>query len=286
MTSGWVPNNSIHDIDGKIGPPPVDPMAVVAWYPTRYDARALFGKRHAGVTKNLDGSNKEFAVMAVFGGDDELPGATKDDADELKKRLQQDSRVRDLMVKIFPKQGHGFAHNHLGKDPAEEDDKSELELTIDQEFGGSGRVSFGTGDADIAFLLSTAWMETYSRVFLPTIGKKVRGDKQETTTGKSRSGGGASSAYTEKWSELMMPDLTETHTRDIREEIDDALNSYSPPKNTFDDLTEEEEEERTKRILMSYQDGKDAGIYTINKDDSIEDMVEKLKAWDKNLELF
>lgn len=84
----------------------------------------------------------------------------------------------------------------------------------------------------------------------------------------------------------MMPDLTETHTRDIREEIDDALNSYSPPKNTFDDLTEEEEEERTKRILMSYQDGKDAGIYAINKDDSIEDMVEKLKAWDKNLELF
>jgi hypothetical protein len=62
------------------------------------------------------------------------------------------------------------------------------------------------GDAEVACLLSTAWMETYSRVFLPTTGEAV---KEDAT-----------------WSGIEMPDLSESRTRQVRDEIDEALEKH------------------------------------------------------------
>ncbi len=64
-----------------------------------------------------------------------------------------------------------------------------------------------SGDAEVACLLSTAWMETYSRVFLPTVGEAVKED--------------------DSWSALHL-DLSSSRNRnrDIRGEIEDALENH------------------------------------------------------------
>ena len=64
------------------------------WYPTRYNAKALFGGETASSRRF------ETAIMAVFAGDDELPGATSSDAALLKSCLEADERVKDFMVKV------------------------------------------------------------------------------------------------------------------------------------------------------------------------------------------
>jgi hypothetical protein len=81
--------------------------------------------------------------------------------------------------------------------PVEKDD------FLDREFGNAPSYMMESCDAEVAFLLSTAWMETYSRVFLPTVGEAVKEN--------------------ESWSELLMPDLTDSRTRDIRNEVEEAL---------------------------------------------------------------
>ena len=274
-----IQDQTIHDVDGKIGPPPVRPMAVIAWYPTRYNVTQLFGDDEDPELPKQDKDDESFAVMAIMGEQDTLAGATSNDAALLQERLGQDERVRDYMVKVFPDQGHGFAHMHLGRAQEDDDDnyvedyKSDEEMAIDEEFGGAGRVMFGSSDADVAFLLSTAWMETYTRVFLPTVGTAV---SQESSRWNSNN-------------DLTMPGngkVNDRDLRDLREEIQQSIDNFSPPPNNFNEMSEDEHDERTRRILMSYQDGKDAGQYTIDKDDDTETMLQKLKAWDSNLELF
>lgn len=77
---------------------------------------------------------------------------------------------------------------------------------VDGEFGGSPSFSMQSGDAEVAWLLSSAWLETYGRLFLPTSGEAVKEN--------------------ETWSELEMPDLSETHTRNIRDEIEEAIGAH------------------------------------------------------------
>lgn len=72
---------------------------------------------------------------------------------------------------------------------------------LEEEFGGLPSMDFG--DAEVACLLSTAWMETYARVFLPTSGEAVK--------------------ESDSWSELDMPDFSKSQIRDVRGEIEDAL---------------------------------------------------------------
>jgi dienelactone hydrolase len=270
--SGVFPNDNVHDIDGNIGPLPVDPMACIAWYPTRYDLKETFGKAHRGRNVAADGTDRKVAVMAIFAGNDKLEGATPEDAAALKESLGEDSRVNDFMVKVFPGQEHGFAHNGLGFEP-EERYKEDYEEFVDDEFGGAGRVSFESGEAEVACLLSTAWMETYSRVFLPTVGPTVSKDENE-----------------EQWQSLDMKGLDEANSRDIREEIETALNDFSfSPEGAegkkFDRFDEESHEE-LKKILMGYQEGEDAGDNQILPEDDLNDAYEKLRRWDSNIQLF
>jgi dienelactone hydrolase len=262
----------IHDVDGKtIGPPPVEPMVVVAWYPTRYNAPALFGKRHRA--KHRHGStSKEYkvAVMGVFAGNDRTPGATQEDAARLKELLEVDDSVVDHMVKIFPGQEHGFAHLGLSQ-PKEPNDV--VERFVDEEFGGAGRLSVAEGEAEVACLLSTAFMETYTRVFLPTVGPPISLDEYDSEWGR----------------ELTIKDLKETRNRDVRVELKEAIDNFveepllSGPRI---DPTDESQEEALARLLRSMQDPSATGPYKVTDDDDLPTIYKKLISSDENFQIF
>jgi dienelactone hydrolase len=271
--SGWLPNGIIHDVDGSIGPPPVNPMAAVAWYPTRYNANSLFGTSHSGTIANSDGTKRQIAVMAVFAGKDSLPGATPEDAEVLQGLLEHDERVKDHMVKIFPEQNHGFAHRSIGQ-VADGDLNDPYERFVDDEFGGAGRVSVGSNDADVACLLSTAFMETYSRVFLPTVGPPISLDEEE-----------------EKWGRnLEMKDLSDSATRDIRHEIQEAMDNFVEEpllSGNRIDPTDPSQEEQLKKLLSSMQDpSAESGANAILPDDDLPTVYAKLIAQDDHFQIF
>ena len=196
-------------------PPHVDPVAAIAWYPTRYNAKDLFGRANEGFRTFDNGQDRKVALMAVFAGNDELPGATPEDAMLLQECLEEDPRIVDYMVKIFPDTDHGFAHNlgtaggESGNKNEEEDD--EMSRFLGEEFGSMEPLAMGSGgDAEVACLLSTAWMETYSRVFLPTVGTPVKFDTNE------------------RWSSnLEMEGLSsKRERREVRSELNEAITDY------------------------------------------------------------
>jgi dienelactone hydrolase len=266
--AGILPNDNIHDVDGSVGPPLVDPIACVSWYPTRYNVADLFGKHHMGADKDIYGNKRSVAVMAIFAGEDTIPGATKEDAAELKALLEEDDRIKDLLVKVFPGQEHGFAH--IGLSRPEETDA--FERFVDEEFGGSGRVGLGEGDAEVACLLSTAFMETYSRVFLPTVGPPIGRNDQES-----------------QWSDLEMKSLEEANARDVREEIEESLDSFveEPLGGTRVDPTDDTQENELAEILRSMEDANaKKGPYAIEEDDDLVTIYAKLKASDENFQIF
>lgn len=266
--AGYLPGGSIHDEDGELGPPPVEPSAVIAWYPARYNAKDLFGSTHKGSTFDVEGNKRNMAVMAIFAGLDKTAGATTDDAALLKSLLEQDDRVKDHMVKVFPNQDHGFAHQGLGQAQHDEED---LERFADAEFGGSGRLSIMEGDAEVACLLSTAWMETYTRVFLPTVGPPVAQDE-----------------LAREWSEKLEVDLSHANDRDIRQEIEDAIDGFveEPLGGYRIDQTDESQQEELAALLRKAQDEGNPGLYPIEPDDDLLTIYAKLKASDENFQIF
>jgi len=271
--SGWLPDSgNIHDIDGSIGPPLVNPMAAIAWYPTRYNAQDLFGKNNKGSREDMDNKQRQMAVMAVFAENDDIPGATKDDAAALKRLLEEDVRVKDHMVKIFQGQVHGFAHHGISKKDDDGDDP--FERFVDDEFGGAGKLSLQSGgDAEVACLLSTAFMETYSRVFLPTIGPPISLDEMEGDWGKN----------------INMKGYRDSETRDVRKEIGDSIENFveEPLGGYRMDPSDESQEEELKRLLKSMQDpDADNGEFAIGPDDDLSTMYAKLTASDDDFQLF
>mmetsp|Transcript_32955 Transcript_32955/g.80102 ORF Transcript_32955/g.80102 Transcript_32955/m.80102 type:complete len:838 (+) Transcript_32955:92-2605(+) len=264
--AGYVPDNKVLDVDGNLAPPLVDPDVAVVWYPTRYDANMLFGtKRSSTLTSNDVQNERNFAVMGVFAGEDKLPGATPDDAAELKKLLEEDERIKDCMVKVFPDQDHGFAHNSLGQTQ----DESDIERFVDNEFGGAGRVSIGDGDAEVACLLSTAFMETYSRKFLPTAGTPIMSDDTA-----------------QEWNQEIVMKMPSEQVRDIRDEItklEQDVNDLKPEGTRIDPEDPDDNEVLLKALReMDAEDGK----YSIGKDDNLETAFEKLVAGDDKFQLF
>ena len=240
-------------------PPHVDPIACISWYPTRYDATKLFGQSNEGFRTFESGEDRKVAVMAVFAENDDLPGATPEDAALLRSRLENDPRVVDLMVKVFPDQKHGFAHNHLGQIDEGSDDSDRF---IDESFGSVDSVATGD-DAEVACLLSTAWMETYTRVFLPTVGTPVRDDEGNS------------------WSSTLDMN-SQAGQREIRQELEEAISTHedlipdlgrmsqsrSPlldgdANETFDRI-EEEREKIKQEILTKYGISPDDDDETFN----------------------
>lgn len=191
----------------RLAPPHIDPIAAIAWYPTRYDARKLFGVSNEGFRTFASGEDRKVAVMAVFGGKDTLPGSTPEDAALLKECLEEDPRVKDCMVKIFPGQGHAFAHANIGMEGGASVGDDESDRWIGEDYGSQlAEPSIGdSGDAEVACLLSTAWMETYTRVFLPTVGTPVRYDVND------------------RWATLEMDGEAGKSQKQIRTELDEAI---------------------------------------------------------------
>lgn len=269
IAAGYLPNGQIHDVDGAIGPVPVQPEVVVAWYPTRYNAKLLFGKDRTKDLKLCEEEGRSFAVMGVFAGKDTLDGATPSDAETLKALLGEDDRVKDHMIKVFADQDHGFAHNKYGSD---QDEVSELDRFVDGEFGGAGRVTVDDGDADVACLLSTAFMETYSRKFLPTSGSPVATDEDEFQWNK----------------ELTMKDLSKEPVRDVREEINEALDNHvdMPLQGKILDPGDESHEDELFEALRAMQNPDGSPELAINDGDSLETAYAKLIAGDEDFQIF
>jgi len=252
-TARVYPNDSMDCESGIDGPPHVDPMACVAWYPTRYDPVKLFG------TKRSDSNNEAFSktsIMAIFAGEDTTPGATSDDAANLKACLQDDDRVKDYMVKVFPGEEHGFAHDNIGKVPDEVDE------FIEDEFGGLPSNSNDGSNAEVAYLLSTAWIETYSRVFLPTVGPNVADD--------------------ETWSELNMHDISFSNNRDIRQEIEDGIENSEDVVPDFGRMSPDDYQTPMDDIESMDDDSIEADLraemkpYGISSEDDISEVLEKM----------
>jgi len=267
IAAGYLPGGQIHDVDGAIGPIPVRPEVVVAWYPTRYNANLLFGKDRSRELKLCEESGRSFAVMGIFAGNDGLEGATPSDAEQLKSLLGEDDRIKDHMIKVFPDQDHGFAHNIFSSN---HNDSSELERFVDGEFGGAGRVTVNDGDADVACLLSTAFMETYARKFLPTTGSPVAKDESEF-----------------QWNtELNMKDLSVE--RDVRQEIDESLESHEdlPLQGKYIDPGDESQQDELLDALRTMQDPNLSPELQITDDDDLETAYAKLIAGDEDFQIF
>lgn len=268
IAAGYLPQGQIHDVDGTIGPVPVRPEVVVAWYPTRYNANKLFGKERSPQLRMCEEEGRNFALMGVFAGKDTLAGATPEDAEKLKSLLGEDDRIKDHMIKVFPDQEHGFAHNIYGRNQ----DESELDRYVDDQFGGAGRVTVNDGDADVACLLSTAFMETYSRKFLPTAGSPVSEDEAEF-----------------QWnSELNMKDLSVEDVRDVRMEIDESLKSHKdrPLEGRYIDPGDEDSQDELFKALQAMQDPKTESDFKITDDDNLETAYAKLIASDEDFQIF
>jgi len=172
------------------------------------------------------------------------------------------------MIKVFPGQDHGFAHNGISVNQKSPED--EFEQFVDEEFGGAGRVGLDGGDAEVACLLSTAWMETYSRVFLPTTGPAVSVDENES-----------------EWTRLEMKDFSDANTRNIRSEMEDAIDNFvdEPLGGRMIDQTDESQKDELAEILKGMQTDK-AGPYAINPEDDLTTIYAKLKASDEQFEIF
>lgn len=195
--AGWIPQDKRNDphVNLIMGPQLVDPSACIAWYPTRYNAKHLFGSNRRVASYQESFTSQPVAVMGIFADEDVIPGATPDDAAELKDLLESDERIKDNMIKVFPGQTHGFAHKGLG----------------DRE----GKGVIGGGDGEVAALLSTAFLETYTRVFLPTVGVPIMNDDAE-----------------DDWNRIEMRENIGSVKRDIRAEIEAAEKEYD---DSFDD---------------------------------------------------
>lgn len=268
-TARVYPHNNMDCESGMVGPPHVDPMACVVWYPTMYDPKKLFGLNHDSIdgnnNDNHDSSSDDdkpitkTAIMAVFAGEDTIPGATSADAATLKTCLAEDDRVKDYMVKVFSGERHGFAHDAADKVKEPE----VVDKFLDEEFGGVPTNSMDGGNAEVAYLLSTAWIETYSRVFLPTIGPKAADDAA--------------------WSQLDMQDLSYSNERDVRQEMEEALDNREDIEPDFrrmhpDDFkTPMDDMESMEDESDSTETRENTKPYGISMDEDVDTILEKIK---------
>jgi len=289
--ASYVPDGKIHDVDGvTIGPPPVLPEVVVAWYPTRYNAKFLFGPERYSMLQLSEPADhsRSFAVMGIFAGNDHLYGASPEDAEELKALLGHDERIKDHLIKIFPDQEHGFAHAALGgtgtKQTTEQDDDAhEQSRFVDDEFGGSGRVTINDGDADVACLLSTAFMETYSRKFLPTTGSPVSNDAEEAQWN-------AESTMTMHMKKISLADNA-VERRDVRQEMNDSLDNHKdlPLQGGYIDPEDEEQQDELLEALRAMQDPdsfESSPELQITDEDNLETAYAKLLAGNEDFQIF
>ena len=142
---------------------------------------------------------------------------------------------------------------------------------MDDEFGGAGRVSVDDGDAEVACLLSTAFMETYSRKFLPTTGPPISMDERASD-----------------WSDnLDMKDFS-VSTKDVRAELEEMENNFveEPLGGIRIDQTDGSDEERLKNALRSMEPKNTPEEFKIQDGDDLETIYAKLLSHDPEFQIF
>jgi len=196
---------SSYSTNTHIIPPFVRPKACVAWYPTRYNVHQLFGPNKS----TLSAGN--VAIMALFAENDILPGATIKDAEELKNILEKNynDNIIDYMVKVYPNQEHGFAHQ-------QEEIQQDLDDHDDEYDYFNNQSTTSSPEKESAFLLSTAWIETYTRLFLPTVGTPVKDEKINSK----------SSQWCTDLQMKELKDIYQNNERNIREEIQKEIDEH------------------------------------------------------------
>jgi len=252
MAGRVYPGNVLDDVGGVVGPPHVNPSAVVSWYPTNYNATLLFGQDRISLEAFDD---YQTSVMALFAEEDTLMGATTKDAEILKNLLSQDERIKDMMVKVFSRQKHGFAqevHAMVHND--------EFNRLDQNEYGGE-YTSLDSSDTEAAYLLSSAFLETYSRSFLPTVGPPIEDD--------------------DNWSDLHMKDLSASRLKNVRSDIENMLAKHEGtdldlgrmhPLDYMNPISDMEDVDKTLADAMKNKP------YGLSPEDDADTMVEKLKA--------
>lgn len=102
----------------------VDAHAVAVFYPTRFDVERV-------------AQRMQLPLLAVYAGEDTIPGATQTDAAGLEAALARNPRMRQhYFVRSFAGRAHAFAHR-----PRDDDDELR--------------------DADAALKLAEAWFDKY-----------------------------------------------------------------------------------------------------------------------------
>lgn len=156
------------------------------------------------------------------------------------------------------------AGEELGDGQQQQD---EMDRFVDESFGAmvDGPIDIG-GDAEVACLLSTAWMETYTRVFLPTVGSPVKFDEDE------------------QWSTLEMNGYSkEDKKNDVRADLETAISKFEDVDINFEQMSqsssplldgpgseaydkiEEEREKIRQQILEKYNISEDDDDETFDK---------------------
>jgi len=110
----------------------------------------------------------------------------KQDAEELKYLLEHNNdNIVDYVIKIYPNQEHGFARQeqlHTAKPKASLSEYYIDPNIMDDETGEELSSSTTSPEKESAFLLSTAWIETYTRLFLPTVGALFKDEESDWST--------------------------------------------------------------------------------------------------------
>jgi dienelactone hydrolase len=118
--------------------PDAEPLALVAFYPTRYDPHVV-------------GRDLSCATMVAFAGKDDTVGARPSDAEALQAALDKNQKVPSFMLRSFAGETHGFAHH--------------------PNFGGGVPKPESAEDA---LLLATVWFDLYLQKKGRTTGAPVR----------------------------------------------------------------------------------------------------------------
>ncbi len=117
------------------------PDCVVAFYPTCFDPK-------------LVSTLVACPVMAIFAGNDKLPGARPEDATMLQQGLEANPQVLDYLLRSFEGEENGFAHRGVAI--------------------GNNKARDATTMADDTMLLATMWFDLYLQKKNKTTGMPAR----------------------------------------------------------------------------------------------------------------
>ena len=138
-----------------------------------------------------------------------------------------------------------------------------------EDYGGPGRRQRRSSDREATFLLSTAWFETYSRAYLPTVGSLVSEDGLRGCDQK-----------------LDMEMIQNQDERNVRKEMEDAMRTRTLEEEVMEREGREKEYYDTQMKMTGGEDPSSVenleGDITNGEDDADDDTNPALEDGDNN----